>query len=242
MYRAAVLISVLLLAMPAVAQVDCNQGMEPIDNDAPSRMSPLDFTHVVSAKEAALAKAFANYGYTVEINVETLKDGKVDGTFSQTSIVAFDDSGTRIVKPVKPASDTLTRLHLSGKDINMLITAPPFALTTDVLAEKDAVYSGRQRLGEHNTSVFDLLPRNDQAPLRGFIGRVWVWAGKGAVLRSCGRAAAYPIGQIRYEIRRGQVDENNWFPVLIRADEDVRAGGDTVHVRVNVKYSDYKAR
>jgi hypothetical protein len=30
--------------------------------------------------------------------------------------------------------------------------------------------------------------------------------------------------------------------VLIRADEDAKIGGETVHVRLTVKYSNYKAR
>ncbi len=47
----AVFTSVLLLAAPALAQIDCNQGMPPIEKDAASSMSALDFTHAVSAKE-----------------------------------------------------------------------------------------------------------------------------------------------------------------------------------------------
>lgn len=242
MMHAVTFLSLLFLALPAVAQVDCNEGMEPIDRDAPSRMSAPEFTRTVSAKEAALAKAFANYGYKVDVSVETVRGDAIDGAYRQTFNVGFDDTGTRVTKPVDPAVNTLSRLQLTRKDIDALVTAPPFALTSDVLAEKDVVYSGRQRFDAHNASVFDLLPRNEQAPLRGFVGRVWVWAGKAAVLRSCGRSAAYPVGPIRYEIRREQVDEDNWFPVLMRADEDLHPGDNPVRIRVNVEYSDYKAR
>ncbi len=238
----AVFTSVLLLAAPALAQIDCNQGMPPIEKDAASSMSALDFTHAVSAKEAAFAKAFAGFGYTVEINVETLQGDAVDGAFHRTFVVASDASGARVAKPEGPATNTLTRLQLSEKDIGTLATAPPFALTSDVVAEKDAVYSGRQKLDDHKASVFDLLPRNDQAPLHGFIGRVWVWAGRSVVLKSCGRAAHFPIAPLRYEIRRGRVADENWFPVLMRANENVRIGDRAVHVRVNVKYSNYKVR
>jgi hypothetical protein len=242
MIHVAAILSVLLLALPAFAQVDCNEGMESIDRDAPSRMGALEFTRTVAAKEAMLAKAFATFGYKVGVSVQTVRGDTVDGEFHQAFDVGFDDTGTRVTKPAEPAVNTLSRLALSTKDVDTYVRTPWFALTSDVLAEKDAVYSGRQRLDGHNASVFDMLPRNDQAPLRGFIGRVWVWASRSAVLRSCGRFAGSPIGPMRYEIRRAQVGEDNWFPALIRADETLHPDDNPVHVRVSVRYSNYKAR
>jgi len=47
---------------------------------------------------------------------------------------------------------------------------------------------------------------------------------------------------LRFEVVRALVAEQYWLPVLIRADEDARIGGDTVRVRISVKYSNYKAR
>jgi hypothetical protein len=242
MIPAAVFLSFQLLTLPAVAQVNCNEGMEPIDRDAPSSMSAFEFTHAVADKEVTLAKALAKFGYRVEVNVQTVMDDSVDGEFRQTFDVLFDDNGARAAKPVDAATNTLSRFKLSSKDVDTLVSAPPFALTPDVLAEKDAENSGRQQIGQYSPSVFDLLPRNDQAPLHGFIGRVWVWPSKSAVLRSCGRSTAYPIAPMRYEIRRQRVGEEYWFPASIRADENVHSDGSPVHLRVNVEYSDYKAR
>ncbi|WIM13962.1 hypothetical protein [Enhydrobacter sp.] len=242
MIPVAAFLSFLLLALPAFAQIHCSDGMGPIDRDAPAPMSAFEFTQAVAAKEVTLAKAFAKFAYRVEVSVQTVKEGAVDGDFHQVADVGFDDTGARVAKPADPAVDTLSRFKLSKRDVDTFVSAPPFALTPDVLAEKDAVYSGRQQIGDYSPSVFDLLPRNDQAPLHGFVGRVWVWPGKSAVLRSCGRSTAYPIAPMRYEIRRERVGEENWFPALIRADEDVRTDDNPVHLRVNVKYSGYKAR
>jgi hypothetical protein len=47
---------------------------------------------------------------------------------------------------------------------------------------------------------------------------------------------------MRFDVLRVPVDEKYWFPALIRADEDARISGDTVHVRLTAKYSEYKAR
>jgi hypothetical protein len=237
----ALFLAALLLAVPALAQVNCTEGMDPIDTGAPSRMSPVEFTHAIGAKEVAFAKAFASFGYTAEIDVQTLQGDVVDGAYHRKTTIGFDASGARLMKTPEAPTNTLTRLRLSDKDIDALLV-PPFAITADNLTEKDVVYSGRQRVGEHNASVFDLLPRNEQAPLRGFNGRVWVWNSQNIVLKTCGRSASYPVGPFQYEVVRERVGEENWFPILIRADEEMRSGDNSVHVRVTVRYSDYKAR
>jgi len=242
MLRTTAFLCALLLALPVLAQVDCNEGLGPIDNDAGSRMSASQFIHSLAAREAAYAKAFAGFGYTADVTVQTLRGDVVDGEFHQVTEVSFDSAGGRVTKALAPPTKTLSRLALSGKDIETFVTAPPFALTLDTLADRDAVYSGRQKVGDHNASVFDLLPRNEQAPLRGFAGRTWVWAGQSSVLKTCGRSSSLPIGPLRYEINRAQVAGDNWFPALMRADEPTRVGDTDVHVRVIVKYENYKAR
>jgi hypothetical protein len=242
MIRVAALLSVLAFTAPALAQVNCNEGLQPIDNDASSVMSAPQFIHSVAAKEAAFAKAFSGFTYKADVTVQTLEGDTVDGELHQVSAVTFDPAGVRVSHTLQPPTNTLKRVTLSPKDLDTFVMSPPFALTGDTLAERDAVYSGRQQIGDHNASVFDLLPRNDRAPLHGFAGRTWVWAGQSAILKTCGRNSSLPIGPMRWEVQRSQVAGENWFPVLIRADEPTRIGDKDVHVRVLVKYADYKAR
>ena len=61
-------------------------------------------------------------------------------------------------------------------------------------------------------------------------------------MRLCGRSRSAPIGRMRYQVIRAPVAEQYWFPASIRADEEAMVGSATVHVRVTVKYSNYKAR
>src|SRR6185503_13288540 len=191
--RVLVLPAVLLaLAAPAQAQVKCAEGLPPRDRDADSRMTAQDFVRSLSVKEGAFAKALGNYGYTVDANVETLRDA--------------------------------------------------FTLTPDRISTGDIVYSGRQKVGEINAALFDVLPRNPSAEIRGFEGRAWVRASADAVMRLCGRSNATPIAPMRFEVIRALVDDQYWFPVSIRADEEAQVGKDKVHVRVTVTYSSYKSR
>jgi hypothetical protein len=61
-------------------------------------------------------------------------------------------------------------------------------------------------------------------------------------MRLCGRTSNSPIGPMRFEVVRVLVAEQYWFPISMRADEEVPIGDEKVHVRVTVKFSDYKAR
>jgi hypothetical protein len=47
---------------------------------------------------------------------------------------------------------------------------------------------------------------------------------------------------MRFEVLRAQVVDENYYPVSTRADETIAIDGVPVHVRLSVKYSDYKRR
>ena len=234
----AILAVAVALAGPASAQVKCAEELPAVDSDAESRMSAQDFVRDVTAKEAAFAKALGSFGYTTEATVQTLTGDAVDGEFRQVSTLGFDANGPR--REVTDSANTLQRIKFAERDLDQLRDA--FTLTADRMATGDIVYSGRQRIGELNASLFDVLPRDAAAAVRGFQGRVWVRAREDAVMRLCGRSGNTPIAPMRFEVVRALVGEQYWFPVTIRADEDPRIGDQTVHVRVTVKYSNYKAR
>ena len=239
--RVLVLPAVLLaLAAPAWAQVNCGGDLPPIDRGAETRMTAQDFVRALSVKETAFAKALGNYGYTVDATVETLAGDTVDGEYHQVSMLSFDANGPRR-EPILTTVNTLKRVKFADRDVEALRDA--FTLTLDRVSTGDIVYSGRQKVGEINAALFDVLPRNPTGEIRGFEGRAWVRASADAVMRLCGRSNATPIAPMRFEVIRALVDDQYWFPVSIRADEEAQVGKDEkVHVRVTVTYSNYKSR
>ena len=239
--RVLVLPAVLLaLAAPARAQVNCASDLPPIDRDAESRMSAQDFIRALTVKEAAFSKALGNYGYTVDATVETLAGDTVDGEYHQVSMLSFDANGPRR-EPILTTVNTLKRIKFVDRDVEALRDA--FTLTPDRVSTGDIVYSGRQKVGDVNAALFDVLPRNPTGEIRGFEGRAWVRASADSVMRLCGRSNATPIAPMRFEVIRALVDDQYWFPVSIRADEEAQIGKDAkVHVRVTVTYSNYKSR
>jgi hypothetical protein len=228
----------LALAVPAVAQVKCAEGLADIDHDGQTRMTAQEFVREVAASEVAMQRALGNFGYTVDATVQTLDGENVDGEYRLVSTLSFDAAGPR--REVTESSNTLKRIKFSDRDVDALRDA--FILTPDRVAAGDIVYSGRQRMEPHNATLFDIMPRDSAVDVRGFQGRVWVRARQDAVMRSCGRSSNAPIAPMRVLVVRALVGEQHWFPVLIRADEDAVIGKETVRVRVTIKYSDYKAR
>lgn len=236
---APVAIATFAFAGPVAAEVRCGEDLPPVDAHAPSRMSAPDFIREVTAKEAETDRAFAGFGYKVEATVQTLDGDRVDGEFHQVITLAFDSQGPRRTV-AEGAVDTLTRIKFAARDIDTLRDA--LTLTPERVSSGDIVYSGRQRVEPVNAALFDILPRNLAIEPHGFVGRTWVRQRDDSVMRLCGRSSGTPIAPMRFEAVRALVAERYWFPVLIRADEDVRVKDAMVHVRVTIKYSDYKAR
>jgi hypothetical protein len=231
-----------LAAGSAFAQINCNEGLEPIDSAAASPMGPLEFVQTVAVKDLAHARAFATYGYTLDLTVQTLQGDVVDGEFHQIITLGFDAAGARRATVKSELINSLSRLKFLDRDINGFADMLPFAFSPGNLADLDIVYSGRQKVGEIDASVFDAVPRASQSPFRGFQGRAWVRASDNAISKTCSRSSSFPIAPLRFDIQRAQIDGEYWFPVLLRADEDAEIGTTKVHVRVIAKYSDYQAR
>lgn len=237
------LVAAVLTGAPALARIDCNEGLQPLDGTAESRITTQDFISEVAVKEKALSKALASYGFRLEVLIQTLRDGQVDGEFRQVSLSTLDEKGGRRDTVEGTTTNTLTRVKFAEKDVGAFRDAQPFTLTPDKLVDRDIVYSGRQGMGDFRAHVFDVLPRAGQDRERAFVGRTWV-RGRGlAIVRTCGRSPGFPIARMRFEGIRSQVaGSDDYLPVSVRADEEVEVDSDKVHVRVSVKYSDYKVK
>lgn len=242
MIRTVLMLVVLAFTRNAAAQINCNDGMGPLlDRDDGLSMSGPEFIREVAAKERVFARSFATMQYTADMLVQTLQANKVDGEYRQTVVHRQRATGSREMVADSPV-DTLSRVRLTPREIEGLLDSLPFALTPDMLADRDIVYAGSQHMGERVTSVFDVMLRDGQTVRRGFVGRVWVRAEEGVIVKTCGHSTALPIAPMRYEVIRLKAPGALWLPARVRADEVVSIGTERVHVRVNVRYHDFKPR
>ncbi|MBS0539131.1 MAG: hypothetical protein JSR47_10275 [Proteobacteria bacterium] len=236
-------IAATLLALPAAAQVDCNAGMEPIDRTADFALTASDFVKSIATNEQKFSKALGGFSYDIDIKVETLDGDTVDGEYHRASKMAFE-GGTRRQTVADGAVNTLKRLKLSDRDIAVLGDPASYILDGESFANRDIVYSGRQKMADHNYAIFDALPRSSVSAEtgHGFEGRTWVRGRYRAIAKTCGRSNDFPVAFLRFSTLREPVAETNYFPVLVMADETMPIDNAQVHVRVTVKFSNYRAK
>jgi hypothetical protein len=122
----------------------------------------------------------------------------------------------------------------------------PFVLTTDDLPKYDVKYVGREHLDELDTYVLDVGPKKIEKGQRYFQGRIWVDVKDLAVVKSFGKAVpdirtkngenVFP----KFETFRENIEKDYWFPTMTRADDVLHFAAGDVHMRMTVRYSNYK--
>lgn len=188
-----------------------------------------------------------NYTYTQKFLIETLDvDGRPDGEYQMTSDIVFTPDGKRFEKVTYAPPPTLERITMSPEDMADLEHVQPFVLTTDDLPKYDVKYVGREHLDELDTYVFDVGPKKIEKGQRYFQGRIWVEDKDLAIVKSFGKAVpdirnksgenVFP----KFETFRENIEKDYWFPTMTRADDVLHFATEDVHIRMTVRYSNYK--
>jgi hypothetical protein len=160
------------------------------------------------------------------------------------SYFTFDDQGARYEKisffPM-PSFASVTQ-----EDIDDLGGIQPFALEPSKIPQYDFKYVGKEKIDELNLYVFDVSPKvmpdAKKTKERFFQGRVWVDDQDLQIVKTKGKGVPetktnkFPV----VETYREQIDGRYWFPTYSYADEELLFDkGDTLHVRMKVRYSDF---
>ena len=182
--------------------------------------------------------------------MQTLDGDTVDGEYEQVVDVVFDDKGKRKENVLFSPQSTLQRISMSRDDFEDIQHRYPFVLTTDEIPEYQILYVGQQREDELNTYVFDIAPARMDKGKRYFQGRIWVDDHDLQIVKTHGK----PVGAVStadqqfpsFTTYREQIDGRYWFPTYTYADETLHFPGgkrslpQDVHIRIKVKYTDYK--
>jgi hypothetical protein len=202
-----------------------------------------------AAKEAEFKTERDNFTYTQTFVLQTLDESnRVDGEYRMTSDIVFDNKGRRIEKVTNAPTPTLVRLELTQEDFNDLEHLYPFVLTAEELPRYDIKYVDHVQLDELKTFVFDVAPKTLEKNQRYFQGRIWVDDKDLQIVKTFGKPVGYTKkrnGQEQafpqFETFRENIEGKYWFPTYTRANEMLHfKGGDDVHIRLTVKYEDYK--
>ncbi|HKM83980.1 MAG TPA: hypothetical protein VJY15_23860 [Candidatus Acidoferrum sp.] len=222
-------------------------GDNPITNDPPSQ--PVEeIIKRFAERETEFRHERDNYTYTQSVSVQTIDDdGRPDGEYRMVSDIIFTPDGKRFEKVTYAPANTLTRVDMSQQDEDDVRNIQPFVLTTDDISKYNVTYVGRQQVDELSTYIFNVAPRTIEKNKRYFQGRVWVDDKDLQIVMTDGKAVPDIITKNnenvfpRFRTYRQNIEKGYWFPVFTRADDYLhfRIIGD-VHIRMTVKYSNYK--
>ncbi|HEV2914952.1 MAG TPA: hypothetical protein VGX92_16870 [Pyrinomonadaceae bacterium] len=217
---------------------------------ATTAIAPAEVNRIVrafTAKETEFRQALNQYIFKRDAVIQTIgMGGQISGEYHRVSYFTFDDSGNRYEKINFFPMPTLTEISVSNEDLEDLGGIQPFALEASKIDQYNFTYVGKERIDELDLYVFDVAPKVMPDPKRiqerFFQGRIWVDDHDLQIVKVRGKGI--PEGKQRFptfETYREQVDGRYWFPTYTYADEDlVFEGGQVTHVRMLVRYSDFK--
>ena len=219
--------------------------------------SPVDVERIIRAftqKESEFRKALNEYGFRRDAVIQTIAfGGQISGEYHRVSSFVFDDSGRRYEKILKFPIPTLTEIQLTAEDLEDLGGVQAFALEASKINEYDFSYVGKEKIDELDTYVFDVTPKilsdarrlaalkKSKLPERFFQGRVWVDDQDLQIVKARGKGVPefdqrFPT----FETYREQIDGKYWFPTYSYADDELNfKTGQTVHIRMRVKFTDF---
>jgi hypothetical protein len=257
-FRAPTLFTAFLLLTSAFLPLAAQTGPTPPKAQATNQTGSVTSTEPPAVPVDQIIQRFAkreaefkterdNFTYVQTFVVQTIDDdGQPDGEYRMTSDVTFLPSGERYEKITYAPPPTLQRLMLSEQDLDDLKNIQPFVLTTEELSKYEIVYVGREKVDELGTYVFDVKPKKIEKNQRYFQGRVWVDDQDLEIVKTDGKAVPdirkggtenfFP----RFETYRENIEGHYWFPTYTHADDVLHFSSGAVHLRMTVRYSDYK--
>ena len=200
-----------------------------------------------SERESEFKLERSNYTYTQTFSIQTIDDDdRPDGEYRMTSEIVFTPDGKRFEKVTSAPQPTLQRIMLSEQDLDDVRNVQPFVLNSEDLPKYNVTYVGRQQVDELSCYIFDVAPKTIEKKQRYFQGRVWVDDNDLQIVMSDGKAVPDIINKNnenvfpRFRTYRQNIEKGFWFPVYTRADDYLHFRSGDVHIRMTIRYSNYK--
>jgi hypothetical protein len=237
--------AVFVLAAAASAQQAALSSIIPKD------MSQAEVDRIirkVTENESQFRSALTNYVFNRSATVQTVGlGGNITGTYRRDSFMTFSEDGARFEKVTFNPVSSLTEIQITPEDLEDLGGVNPFALDPSAVASYNFTFVGMEKIDELDLYVFDVRPKVMPDPkkskIRLFNGRIWVDKDDLLIVKSKGKAVPetkdnkFPV----VETYRENIDGKYWFPTYVTAnDELVFNSGQVVHIKMNVKYTNYR--
>ena len=229
--------------MPPAPQKIHSVGDSPLTTEPPDHPAEEIIKHFAE-REAEFKKERDNYTYTQTVSMETINDDSntPDGEYRVVSDIIFTPEGKLFEHVTFAPPNTLQRIQLTQQDVDDVQNVQPFVLTTTELPKYDVTYVGRQDVDELSCYVFDVAPKVLEKKQRYFKGRVWVERKDLQIVLTDGKAVPDLKNNLfpRFKTYRENIAGGFWFPTYTKADDYLHFSGGDIHIRMAVRYSNYK--
>lgn len=216
-----------------------------------TNLSPAEADRIIrkfTDNERQFRDALTNYVFNRSAIIQTIGlGGQITGTYRRDSFLTFTSSGERFERVTFSPPSTLTEISVTPEDIEDLSGVNPFALEPSALPQYTINFVGKEKIDELTLFVFDVTPKVIPNPKKSkqrlFTGRIWVDDRDLMIVKSKGKAvpetkdSKFPV----VETWRENIDGKYWFPSYISADDTLVFGnGNAVHLRMKVRFTNYK--
>lgn len=202
----------------------------------------------VTENEDNFRAALTNYVFNRNATVHTIgMGGQITGTYRRDSFMTFTEDGRRFERILFFPVATTPPGFVTPEDLEDLGGVNPFALEPSAVSLYNFTFVGKERIDELDLYVFDIAPKVIPDPKKSkqrlFTGRIWVDDKDLMIVKSKGKAVPetkdnkFPV----VETWRENIDGKYWFPSYAAADDElVFDSGQTLRIKMRVKYTDYK--
>ena len=216
---------------------------------AKSDLSQTDIDRIVqkfTENEKKFRSALTEYVFNRNATIQTIgMGGQITGVYHRQSFMALKPDGERFEKITYFPMSTVTDVQITTTDIEDLGGVNAFALEPEMVPQYNFTFVGKEKIDDLNLYVFDVMPKvkpDSKSKLRYFQGRIWVDDRDLMIVKSKGKGFPedknnkYPI----VETWRENVEGKYWFPAFASSDDElVFDSGQSVKMKVRVKYTDY---
>ena len=224
-----------IIAMPANALFNARA-------QTPQQPDTAEIIRRFAEAESANKIARNNYTFTQDVDLMTLGEaGSITGRYKRVSDIVYDNLGNRIERISYFPPSTLA-VGVTQEDLQDLAGVQPFALTTEDLPKYQVTFTGKERIDELTTYVFDVKPKQIRKGERYFEGRIWVDDQDLQIVKVAGKAVPETSDNKfpRFETYRENIDGRYWFPTYVHADDVLEFKSGPIHLRMTVRYTNYK--
>ena len=214
---------------------------------ARAQEAPPNLARRIAHEESETQAARNDYTYRQTVVFAELDaHGAETGHYREERDVIFSPEHERTEQMIGTPLDTLKRLKLTDEDFQDIRGIQPFVMTEDQLWNYETRFRGDENLDGVDCWVLQVRPRQILQGQRLFDGMLWADKKDFSIVRLEGQAVPQMLSRKaenlfpRFTTIRQVVDGRHRFPVATYADDTLPFSTGLLHVRLTIRYSQYK--